>query len=288
MRAQPVTAVCTDHGEGPVWNPETGQLLWVDMLAGDVVSMAPPTGHVSRTHVGAVAAVLRPTSSGGLVLAVERGFAFLPPGQQEPVTLPELWQDTGVRMNDGGCDPQGRFYAGSMAYDEGPGRGRLWRLDHDGTATAVLDGVTISNGLVWSHDGHSAYYVDTPTQRVDVFDFDAASGTLHNRRPLVSIPEQAGSPDGMTLDEAGRLWVALWGGSAVHCYDQQGQLLEVVDVPARQVTACAFGGPDLADLYITTSRTGLTDPEPLAGAVFSVRPGTRGVPVLPFTGPLPT
>ncbi len=188
-------------------------------------------------------------------------------------------------MNDGGCDPQGRFYCGNMAYDETPGAGSVYRLDVDGSMSIVLAGSTISNGMIWSVDGTLVYYIDTPTGRVDVFDFDAEAGALMNRRPVVRIEPGVGHPDGMTIDAEGGLWVALWDGSAVHRYAPTGELTEVVSVPASQTTACAFGGPELTDLYITSSRRDI-DPsvEPLAGALFVTNPGVKGVPVRMYGG----
>ncbi|MGA8116934.1 MAG: SMP-30/gluconolactonase/LRE family protein [Actinocatenispora sp.] len=285
---------CAQHGEGPVWDADAGVIRWVDMLAGDIMSAPPhspdsaPLGNtaITRRHVGVVAAALRPRRAGGLVVAVERGFTLLGPDHDAPPQpLPELWSDTGIRMNDGGCDPQGRFYCGSMAYDEAPGRGTLYRLDPAGDAEPVLDGATISNGLAWSPDGRTAYYVDTPTQRIDAFDFDAGTGTLHNRRPVAHIDEADGSPDGLTVDAEGHLWVALWCGAAVRRYSPDGALEAHLPLPVRHVTACAFGGPELDTLYITTSQIDVTEPErAYAGALFVCRPGVRGLPVLPFAG----
>jgi sugar lactone lactonase YvrE len=186
-------------------------------------------------------------------------------------------------MNDGGCDPQGRFYCGSMAYDTSPGAGSLWRLDPDRSVHKVLDGLTIANGLVWSLDGQTAYHVDTPTGRIDRHEFDAEAGTLHGRTTVVEI--SGGEPDGMTIDAEGGLWVALWRGSAVHRYDATGELTEVVEVDALQVTSCAFGGASLDQLIITTSRYGLSAGEdPLAGSVFVAEPGVCGVPPLEYAG----
>jgi len=172
-----------------------------------------------------------------------------------------------------------------MAYDASSGRGALHRLDPDGSVHTVLTGVTISNGIAWSPDGSLVYYVDTPTRRVDVFDFDPVTATFENRRPVVEIPEGAGAPDGMTVDAEGGLWVALWDGGAVRRYTADGTLDAVVDLPARRVTAATFGGPDLDELYVTTSRTGLAeDQEASAGAVFRYEPGVRGLPAHTYAG----
>lgn len=279
--AEQITDPLAHHGEGPVWHPDWPGLRWVDMLAGDVLTLDAATGAVTRSHVGSVAAALRPCRGGGAILAVERGFAFADDSLQRVRPLPELWSDPGVRMNEGGCDPDGRFYCGSMAYRETPGAGALHRIDGRGRVTTVLSDVTISNGLHWSPDGTTAYYVDTATQRVDAFDY--ADGALRRRRPLVHIPPEQGAPDGLTVDAEGCLWVALWGGGAVHRYRPDGRLTEVHTVPAPRVTACTFGGPRLDELYVTTSRVSTDlDRHPAAGAVFRLRPGVRGLPVLPY------
>jgi sugar lactone lactonase YvrE len=279
-----ITDPLATHGEGPVWHPGWPGLRWVDMLAGDVLELDPVTQSVSRHPVGRVVAALRPRVDGGAVLALERGFALADATLASVRGLGELWTDPGVRMNEGDCDPDGRFYCGSMAYDETPGAATLYRLDTDGALTTVLSGVTISNGLAWSPDGATAYYVDTPTHRVDAFDYDRDGG-LTGRRPLLRIPEEAGSPDGITVDADGRLWIALWGGAAVRCYQPDGRLVEQLDLPVTQVTACTFGGPDLDELYITTSRQD-TDPDaqPEAGALFRVRPGVEGRPARTYAG----
>jgi sugar lactone lactonase YvrE len=268
------------HGEGPVW---IGALRFVDMLAGDTVALDGDGAVVDRLRVGTVAASFRPRRDGGLVVAVERGFALLDAsGRVE--TLPEIWADPGVRMNDGGTDPDGRFYCGSMAYDLTPGAGALYRLDPGGGVSVVLDAVTISNGLAWTPDGRTAYYVDSPTQRIDVFDYDAEAGLI-NRRPFVTVAERQGLPDGLTVDCEGGVWVALFGGSAVRRYGPTGTLEEVLDLPVTQVTACTFGGDGLEELYITTSRENLPeDQQPQAGSVFRARPGVAGLPTTPFAG----
>lgn len=285
MTVELVEAEHAYHGEGPVWDAQAGKLRWVDMLVGDIMSMVPSTARVQRLHVGEVAAAVRPRRSGGLVVAVERGFALMDPGEEAIRFLSPLWSDNTTRMNDGGCDPQGRFYCGTMALDESPGKGALYRLDPDGSVTTVLTGVTVSNGLAWSADGTLAYYVDTATQRIDQFDFDSTSGTFHNRRPVVNVAAEAGMPDGLTTDAEGGLWLALWAGGAVHRYTSDGRLDEVITLPVTNVTACAFGGENLEDLYVTTSKHQAPERESMtAGGLYRVRPGVCGLPVLDFAG----
>jgi len=276
------------HAEGPVWSPSWGGLRWVDMFAGDVLSMDlegsdDRDGAIGRRHVGAIAAALRPRRGGGAVIAVERGF-LLEDADGELTPLPDLWTDPGLRMNEGACDPDGRFYCGSMAYDKGAGRGTVYRLDTDRTTSVVFGGSTISNGLAWSPDGSLAYYIDSDTRRIDVFDYTTDAG-LTGRRTLVEITEGAGDPDGMTVDAQGHLWVALYAGSAVRRYRPDGVLDGVIELPVTNVTACTFAGADLDQLVITTSREGLPQgSQPEAGSLFRSRPGVTGLPVAEFAG----
>lgn len=281
MHAEQVTGPVAYHAEGPVWSPSWGGLRWVDMLAGDVLSLF-GDGTVRRRHVGDVAAVVRPRRDGGAVIAVERGFVLEDP-DGALTTLEPVWTDPGVRMNEGGCDPDGRFWCGSMAYDARPGAATLYRLDPDRSVHPVLDGVTISNGLAWSPDGSLAYYDDTATNRVDVFDYDSATG-LTGRRPFVELGDDD-HPDGLTVDAEGGVWVALYGGGAVHRYRPDGVLDAVVELPTPNVTACTFGGPGLDQLLVTTSRQGMgPDDDPLAGSLFRADVGVTGLPVRAFAG----
>lgn len=280
MRAEPITRPVAYHGEGPVWSDRWGGLRWVDMLAGDVLALT-SEGDVLRRHVGEVAAALRPRRTGGAVIAVERGFALEAP-DGTLTHLREVWSDPSTRMNDGGCDPDGRFYCGSMAYDQRPGGGSLYRLDPDGRVHTVLRGVTISNGLEWSPDGRLAYYNDTPTGRVAVFDYDVEAG-LTSMRTFVEIASGDGYPDGLTVDEEGGVWVALYGGAAVRRYTRDGRLDAVITVPATKPTACCFGPG--GELFITTTREGLHPGEdPLAGSLFRARAGVNGLPAREFAG----
>lgn len=282
IRAEQRTGPVAYHAEGPVWSPSWGGLRWVDMLAGDVLTLG-ADGGVARRHVDDVAAVVRPRREGGAVFAVERGFALERP-DGSLTRLGPLWDGHEARMNEGGCDPDGRFYCGSMAYDRRTGGGSVYRLDPDLSVSVVIEGVTISNGLEWSPDGSIAYYVDTPTHEISIFDYDRELG-LTGRRTFVSIDPELGSPDGLTVDSEGGVWVALFRGSAVRRYSSDGVLDDVVELPARQVTACTFGGADLDQLFITTSRENLEPgDDPLAGSLFGAEVGVTGLPARPFAG----
>lgn len=279
MFAEQVTRPDAYHAEGPIWDARSGRLMWVDLLRGDVLSLAPSSTDTTRVHVDdRVAGCIVPRAAGGWVVATERGFAFLDEaGRIE--RLEDVWSDPAIRMNDGACDAEGRFFCGSMAYDASPGRGALYRLDPDRSVHTVHTGITISNGIGWAPDGKVAYYIDSPTHRIDV-----CSPDLSIRRPFVEIPAELGLPDGLTVDAEGGIWVALWGGSAVHRYTAAGALDAVIELPVRQPSSCTFGGDDLGTLFITTSALDLADPEPEAGAIFAVRPGVRGLPANPFAG----
>lgn len=282
MRADQLTDPITFHGEGPVYSPGWGGLRLVDLFAGDVLTLA-GDGTLTRRHVDTIAAALRPRTGGGAVIAVERGFV-LEDADGTLTRLPEVWADTTVRMNDGGAAPDGSFYCGSMAYDQRTGAGSLYRLSPDGSVSLALSGVTISNGLEWSPDGTLAYYNDTPTGRIGVFDWAPDTG-LTGLRTFAEIPDADGYPDGLTVDADGGVWVALYAGGAVRRYAPDGTLDAVIDVAAERVTACTFGGADLAQLFITTSREGLAAGEdPLAGSVFTTTPGVTGLPARTFAG----
>lgn len=278
-KAEQFTDPVAFHAEGPVWSPSWGGLRYVDMFAGDVLAVDADS-HVTRRHVGVIAAALRPRQGGGAVIGVERGFVLEEPDGSLR-SLPDVWDDTSLRFNDGACDPHGRFYCGSIGYHQTPGAASLYRLDPDGTVSRLFGDVTISNGLDWSPDGGTAYYADTTTRRIDAFDYDAVGG-LSRRRAFVEVD---GFPDGLTVDSEGHVWVAIYAGSAVRRYRPDGTLDGVVELPVSQVTACTFGGENLDELFITTTRENLPDGvQPAAGAVFSCRPGVKGKPVMAFAG----
>ena len=233
---------------------------------------------------GPVAAIVRPRAAGGLVVATETGVALLD-GDDDAAILCEIVQEPGVRMNDGDCDPDGRFWCGTMAYDARDGGGALYRVEPDGRFATALDDVTISNGLGWSPDGRTAFYVDSMARGIDTFSYSPASGELGDRRRFADIDASLGLPDGLAVDAEGGVWLALWDGGAVRRYAPDGTLDAVVPLPCGRVTACAFGGDDLSELFITTSRLELPDGvDPLGGALFRCEPGVRGQAVLEFAG----
>jgi sugar lactone lactonase YvrE len=281
-----VVAAGAELGEGPIWDARSGRIAWVDILGRSVHLTDSVTGATESIptplHVGAIA----PRANGGFVAALQDGFWVIGDGPARRIAgVPEA--RPGLRFNDGKCDPAGRFWAGTMAYDQAPGAAALYRLDADGQPTLVIDSVTISNGLDWSLDGRTMYYVDSPLQRIDVFDYAPSTGEISDRRTAVHVAREAGTPDGLTVDAAGGIWVALWGGGAVHRY-LDGRLERVIKLPVSQPTSCAFGGAELDELYVTSAWEGLSDSDrraqPLAGALFRIRPGIRGRPARNYIG----
>ncbi|MFC9929569.1 SMP-30/gluconolactonase/LRE family protein [Streptomyces sp. NPDC127190] len=267
-------------GEGPTWDAAAGRLLWLDILGMRIHTYDPVTGRrTSRTteqHVGAA----KPRAGGGLVLNLRDGVGLLDPDDtfrwlhHEPVP--------GRRANDAAVAPDGSLWAGTMRYDETAGGGTLSRVTGAGEVRTVLPDVAVSNGTGWSPDGRLMYYIDSPTRRIDVFGYDGER--VHDRRPLVEIEEGAGFPDGLTVDAAGCVWVALWDGGAVRRYTPAGELDRVITLPTPRTTACAFGGPGLTDLYVTTARTGLTAPHPLSGSLLVIPDAGEGLPQPAFAG----
>ncbi len=271
----------TELGEGPLWDDRRQRLLFVDIVRGQVHEFDPVSG-ADRVvtfpwPVGAVALCER----GDWLLAAAGGFFRADPQTGATSLVAAVEADLpGNRMNDGYVDARGRFWAGTMGMNRVRHAGTLYRLDPDGSVHPMVTGVSTSNGIDWSLDNRTAYYIDTPTGRIDCFDFDLATGTLTNRRPFVEIASADGSPDGLIVDAGGFIWVCLWKGAAVRRYAPDGRLDLVIPTPAAQTTKCAFGGPDLDELFITSAWTGLSDAErasqPLAGGLFRCRPGARG------------
>jgi sugar lactone lactonase YvrE len=276
-------------GEGPVWDERTNSLVWVDIMNNSVHVFDPESRQDRRVDMGQPVGAAALRERGGLVLALRDGFAVMDADLGDLRWVARVEDDVPTnRMNDGKCDAAGRFWAGTMAFEVTPGVASLYRLDPDYRVTRVLTDVTLSNGLDWSADNRQMYYIDSKTQRVDVFDFDLEHGVLGERQPVISVPQELGLPDGMTVDAEGGLWVALHGAGLVHRYTRDGRLDCVVRLPAKQVTCCAFGGRDYNELFITSMSYGLSaealKEQPLAGALFRTRPGVRGRPSFRFRG----
>jgi sugar lactone lactonase YvrE len=293
IAVEPVGDVRAQLGEGPVWDDRESVLWWLDIPGEALHRFDPATGIDTAQDLGQQTGALVPRATGGLVLATPDGFVAYEPTTGKRTLLASVEGDNAAtRMNDGKCDRRGRFWAGTMAYDFAAGAGGFYCLEADAdaghTVRQALAKVTISNGLAWSDDDSTLYYIDSPTGTVDAFDFDIERGEIANRRQVVKISEDDGLPDGMAIDAEGYLWVALFGGGAVHRYSPDGALDGVLEIPASKVTCCAFAGPDLGDLYITTSSLDMTDDElaaePGAGLLYRCRPGVTGTPVNAYAG----
>jgi len=279
-------------GEGPVWDQRSGRLHWVDIRSGLVHRFSPADGSDLIIDVGQPVSAVGLGAGGGLVLALRDGFGLVPAGSDQVGDIIEVEKDrTKNRMNDGRCDPAGRFWAGTMAdrWEDEPAAGTLYRLDGASGAlavTGVLSGITVANGIDWTPDGRHMYYVDSPSQQVDIFDFDSDTGSVRNRSAFVTIPAADGLPDGLAVDADGGVWVALFGAGRLRRYAPSGRVDQEIRLPVTLVTSAAFGGPDLADLYITTARHRLTaaerEQQPPAGSLFCARPGPAGQPAHRF------
>ena len=256
--------------EGPRWDAATGRLLWVDIEGCELHVLE--SGEDRAIGLDAMVGVAAPTSSGAVLVALADRLALVDLADESVRTLVRLPHGPALRSNDGACDAAGRFWIGTMGLDETPGAGALYR--YDGRLERVLDEVTLSNGIGWTRDDTRMYYIDSPVQRVDIFDFEVASGRIDDRRPFVSIDESEGIPDGLTVDDEGGVWVALYGGSCVHRYDESGRLDAVLEVPALNVTSCCFGGDDGRSLFVTTAA-----PD---GNVYVTQPGVSGPPAHVF------
>ena len=275
-------------GEGSVWDREQSCLYWVDIYENKVFRFDPRRRANLAYDVGANVGTVVVAEGGNLLLALRHELAWLDPetGKVCPLVVPAP-PVAGIRFNDGKVDPKGRFWVGTMVENGVPGAAVLYCVEPDLSVSVKLTGLTISNGLAWH--GAAFYHIDTPTKRIRRFDYDAARASISQPTVIADFEDQPGSPDGMCVDEQGMLWIALWGGGAVVRIDPvSGDEVFRVQVPTTNVTSCAFGGPDLDELYITTARIGLSDTalaaEPLAGALFRAKVPFRGVPSPRFAG----
>lgn len=288
FKAELLFDAAAELGEGPAWDAARGHLMWVDIMGRMVHTIGedgiPQRQYPTESDVGA-ALPAEPGNGVLAALALRDGFAILDENGVRTI-CPVDADRPQLRFNDAKCDPRGRAFGGTMRYDEGPADAALYRLDSGPTATEVLSEVGLSNGLDWTADGSRMYYIDSLARRVDEFRYDVETGSISDRRTVVEIPASVGLPDGMCVDHDGYLWVALFGGSAIHRYAPDGRLDAVVNLPTRNITSCGFGGVDGDLLFITSARFALADDvladEPHAGALFVCRPGVTGPPATPW------
>jgi sugar lactone lactonase YvrE len=284
-------AAQAELGEGALWNPLDEKLYWVDIEGRALHIFDPATGLDRQLLTGSRVGTVVPAGPDRVLVALQNGLHQLNTATGELTLLVNPLREPSLRFNDGKCDPAGRFWAGTLHMAGEPNQATLYRLDTDGSLHTMLTGVTISNGIVWSLNRQTMYYIDTPTHTVQAFDYEDATGAIANARVIIRVPEAAGSPDGMTIDADGNLWLALWGGAAVRCYNPAtGQALQTIAVPALHTSSCAFGGPGLKTLFITSARHELTPAQlreyPLSGSLFAVEPGVAGVPASVYQGML--
>jgi sugar lactone lactonase YvrE len=284
--AELVADARADLGEGPLWDARSGVLSWVDLTAGRVHLSAADGGLVRTHEVEAPVGAALPAGGGGYLLADGSGLTLLSEAGDTTPVLAMFGDTPGLRCNDAKCDPAGRAWVGTVGHGLAPGVGALSRIDAGPRATGLLTGLTVANGIGWSPDARTMWFVDSADPRVLGYDFDPATSALGPCRATVEIRTPEGVPDGLCVDDEGCIWVALWDGRAVHRYTPDGRLDATVTVPAARVTSCAFGGPDLSTLYITTARTGLSDDDlrdqPYAGGLFAVTPGVTGPAATPW------
>jgi len=269
MKAELLYDIKAMLGEGPVWDARTETLYSIDIVN-------------KRIHANADVFLQADETIGC--------FSLRKKGDSSQLTLLSTFTDEPAnnRFNDGKCDPRGRFLAGTMDMGETDPNGSLYSLDGK-SVTKLFSNVTISNGLTWSPDHKTLYYIDTPTHEVKSFDYDFETGAIANMRVAVRLPQTLGYPDGMTSDTQGNLWIAMWAGAQVTKWNpNNGQLLEQIPVPAKNVSSCVFGGKNRNELYITSARIGLDEETlkqyPLTGGVFRLETNVEGMPVFEFTG----
>ncbi|MEJ7780168.1 MAG: SMP-30/gluconolactonase/LRE family protein [Daejeonella sp.] len=276
-------------GEGPVWDERNKRILWVDIIKGEIHWFFPDTGEHNYSETGQLTGAIALTDKGDILAALQTGFVRvnLNDGSLQNISDPESNLPDN-RFNDGKCDPAGRFWAGTVSMSGTEKAGSLYTLEHDLSISTKVKNVTVSNGMAWSPDGATFYFIDTPTKQVVAYDYDNSNGSITNKRIVVQIPLEEGYPDGMAIDTEGMLWIALWDGWKVGRWNpQNGELIESITLPVSRPTSCVFGGDKLQDLYITSACYGLGENDlsnqPLAGSLFVLKnSGYQGLPVNEF------
>ncbi len=286
-RAELVIDAKLTLGEGPVWHPIEQVLYCVDIRGKSLCRLEPSEGSLHKWDVGEEIGVAVPTERGHFLLGLQTGLALFDPATGEIKLVDSLEHEMpNNRCNDGKCDPSGRFWVGTMDNLEKDISGKLYSYQTGG-AQMHLEDIAISNGLAWSADHKKMYYIDSPTLSIQVFDFDLEKGSISKGRTIIRMEKEMGFPDGMTIDQEDKLWVAHWGGSCIRRWDpESGSVLQKVEVDAPHTSSCAFGGPDHDTLYITSARKGLSEKElqkyPLSGGIFSFKPSVGGFPTVLF------
>lgn len=277
-------------GEGPTWSPRDGALYWVDILTPSVHCFDALTGRDSEFKLGSMVSVAIPKATGGLLLATAGGLVTLDAESKQLSLLCHPESDRpGNRYNDGKCDRMGRLWIGSLDMGTANNRGNLFRVDPDGSWKKMDSGFTVANGLGWSPDNQRMYFTDSTRRTIYVYDFDLRSGSIANRRAFITFDASDGTPDGLTVDEEGCLWVAVWDAWRVSRYAPDGREMQRIRMPVPRPTSCCFGGPNLQTLYVTSASVRLSEQAlaeaPLSGALFALDlPGVRGLPETTFAG----
>ena len=270
-------------GEGAFWNHKTNELYWVDIEAKKLNIYNPELKENKSIMMPSLIGTVVPYTKNEAVVALLDGIYKVDLNLGELTLLSDVESDMPEnRFNDGKCDPNGNFWVGSMHFDQSRPNASVYRINEQGDTKKMIDSVTISNGIVWTKDSKTMYYIDTPTGNIMSYDFDQQTSTVSNGKIAVEVSEEDGFPDGMAIDEEDMLWVGMWNGNAVARYNPKtGKLISKIIVPAHNVTSCAFGGEDLDILYITTSSLDMNEEEqnkyPLAGSIFRANPGVKGV-----------
>jgi len=268
-------------GEGPAWDAKTQTLYWVDILEKRIYA-----GTQLLAQLDDFVGCLAPRKNGNLILGKCASFVDFDIASSQQTVLYTLKESATNRINDGKCDPAGRFIAGTMDMNEKDPTGTVYSFDEKSTH-ALFGGVTISNGLAWSPDHKTFYYIDTPTHEVRAYEYDVNTGAVANPRVVIHVPDSMGWPDGMTSDMEGNLWIALWGGAAVTRWNPStGQLLERISMPALQPSSCVFGGKAMNELFVTSARKDMSETDlttyPLSGGLFKVETKVEGMPTFEF------
>lgn len=281
MKAELIYDAKATLGEGPAWDEKTQTLYWVDILEKRIYA-----GTELLVELDDLVGCLAPCKNGNLILGKRASIVDFDLATSQQTVLASLGKSTTNRVNDGKCDPAGRFLFGTMDMNEKEASGSLYLLSGR-TLSQLIGNVRISNGMAWSPDHKIFYYIDTPTREVKAFDYDVATGVIANPRGVIIIPDSLGWPDGMTSDVQGNLWIAMWGGAQVTRWNPNtGQLLEQVSIPALQSSCPVFCGKDRNELYVTSARVGMSDADikkyPLSGGLFKVETKFEGMPTFEF------